>query len=341
MMTFRGAFAAGLVGLASAFPVVANAQSEEAIAAAKEDGKLVLYSDLPAEVVEALTNAFSAKYDGIAVEFFRGDTSQVMQRFETESAAGTHLADVVTTTDRQSKILRSKGFTAPHTAANIDAYPENLRAPDDAWNNYGLVTLGIAWNTEEVAEDEVPTSWDELIEPQWKGRLGIQDPLQGGGAGIWVVTMYDILGEDAWETYMTALGQQDMRYGRYFEVREMLASGEIDLQLIAYPSFTQPIINDGAPIAWTHLDPSLYTGQSLNLSANAPNSDAGKLFIDFVMSDDGQTIMADMNQVPALSDKLPEVFAPIAEANLLPQAHELEQERFDLFQERMKAFFTR
>lgn len=339
-MTRRGLIAAAAIALALALPRAAEA--DEALReAAEAEGEMTFYTDLQLDVAQALVNAFNDKYPGIRVDVWRGDSGQVTQRFETESAAGRHIVDVLTVTDRQSKQFAAKGLTAPHRSAHADLYPEGLQAPDDMWSTFATVQLGIAWNTDEVSPEEAPKSWAELLEPKWTGRLGMQDPLQGGGAGIWVATLYGLMGEEDWTDFMSKLGKQDLRYGRYLEVREMLASGEIAVQLVAYPAYTQPLIDQGAPIEWALVDPALYTGQTLNLSANAPNPNAARLFIDFVMSEEGQRLLAEQKQVPALAAAMPPVYARIGEVELVPQAHELQAERFDFFDEKMKEFFVR
>lgn len=308
---------------------------------ARAEARVVLYTDLPVEVTQALVNGFKKRYSGVDVSFFRGDTGQVVQRFETESAAGRHEADVVTMTDRQSKQVLAKGFTQPYRSVHAGRYPAELLAPNDAWSTYSTVQLGIAWNTEKVKDAEVPKSYDEILDPKWRGRIGIQDPLQGGGAGIWVATMYGLWGETKWADYMRRLGAQRPRYARYLEVREMVASGEIAIQLVAYPAFTQPIIDKGAPVKWRLIDPALFTALTLNLSKNSPRPNAGRLYINFMLSDEGQQILADQRQIPALAAKMPKVYESVATTKLVPQAHELEASRFDFFQTRMKEYFVR
>ena len=111
--------------------------------------------------------------------------------------------------------------------------------------------------------------------------------------------------------------------------------------LVAYPAFTQPVIDKGAPVKWRLIDPALFTALTLNLSKNAPRPNAGKLYIDFLLSDEGQELLAANRQIPALPSKIPPVYASIGSTKLVPQAHELETERFDFFQQKMKEFFVR
>ncbi|MDA1311199.1 MAG: extracellular solute-binding protein [Proteobacteria bacterium] len=328
------------VGLIVANP--AAAQSEANLyEKAKSEKDLSLYTDMQIVVVQALIDGFKAKYPGVDVDYFRAGSGPVTQRFETESAAGRHQADIVTLTDRQSKLLAAKGLTAPYRSRHLDKYPAELHAPNNAWNTYGTVQLGIAWNTDLVKDADAPKSFQALLEPKWKGKLGMQDPLQGGGAGIWVATMYGLWGEQEWTSFMSKLGAQKLRYAGYLEVRDMLAGGEIEVQLVAYPAFTQPVIDKGAPIKWALIDPALFTGLTLNLSKNAPHPNAAKLFIDYVVSEEGQGILAANSQVPALPQALPDIYKSISSVKLVPQAHELESEKADYFRAKIQEYLVR
>ena len=101
------------------------------------------------------------------------------------------------------------------------------------------------------------------------------------------------------------------------------------------------LIDKGAPIKWALIDPALFTGQSIQLSKNAKNPNAAKLFIDYIISDEGQKILADKAQVPALPAALPAVYQPITKVKLVPQAHELEAEKADFFKAKMQEYFVR
>ena len=331
-----GAAAAG-VALVPSFSLAQSDVSE----AARKEGRLVIYTDLAIEVAQALVNGFKAKHPGIDVNFFRGDTGQITQRFETESAAGRHEADVITNTDRQAKQLAAKGYTQPYTSAHIEQYPKEMRAPADAWSPYSSVQFGLAWNSDRVRDGDAPKSWEDLLDPRWRGQLALQDPLQGGGAAIWVATLYGLWGEEKWSDFMKRLGAQRIRFGRYLEVRDMVAAGEASVQLVAYPSFTQPLIERGAPLKWALVDPVIYTALAVNLAKNAKNPNAGKLFINFLTSQEGQKLLVERAQIPAMPSEMPAVYAPVAKAKLVPQAIELEAQRFDFFQAKIKEYFVR
>ncbi len=115
----RRSFTLGLGAAAASLPFHARAQQAEAElhAAARREGELVLYTGTLVEVIEDLRKAFEAKYPGVRTQYWRGDTPQVTQRFETEFAANRHTADILLLTDRQSKILHARGMTRRNIGA--------------------------------------------------------------------------------------------------------------------------------------------------------------------------------------------------------------------------------
>jgi iron(III) transport system substrate-binding protein len=307
---------------------------------AKKEGALTLYIDQNIETVQALVSAFKARYPGITVDFYRGDTSQVIQRFETESAAGRHTADVVTATERRGKVLVPKKLLAMYKSAELSRYPAGLQPDHGFWSVYSITTTAFAWNTQAVKKGDEPRDWPDLLDPKWKGKIGMQDPLQGGGAASWVATMYAVWGEPRWTEYMTKLGAQQVRYGRYLQVQDMLAASEIAVMVAAYPDYLEQTLKaKGAPVEWGTPNPVVRTGMSIQLSANAPHPNAGKLFIDFMLSDEAQALLAKSGKLPALQSQWPESFGRFRSTAFVPPADDLEREKFDFFQAKMKEFF--
>lgn len=335
--TFAAALTLMLVGMSG--PAAADEAS--LYEAAKKEGELVLYTDQSVELAQQLLGAFAEKYPGISVDFFRGDTAGLTQRFESESATGQHFADVLTATTRISDLWYSKNYIVPYSSALRSLYPADLKAPDDKWNVYGIVTVTWAYNTDLVSADEAPKDWTDLVDPKWKGKISMQDPRASGGARVWVATMYRELGEEKWLEYMQALAAQEPRFGDYFQAREMMASGETAIQVAAYPDYTEPLKAQGAPVEWgVPAEFVIFEGLTLNLSANAPHPNAAKLFIEFMLSPDAQEMIAAANKMPALPEKRPEAFRKLDGLSWRYTANSLLMtEKPEFFQEKINEFF--
>lgn len=333
------ALGAGLAVAAAGIFAVSGASAQNTYDMAKEEGKLTIYTDQTIETIQALADGFKGKYPGIDVDFFRSDSTKVMQRFETESAAGRHSADVMTTVDRLVKTLVKKGLTQEYRSPQLTNYPEDLHVANGQYSNWGVSLTSFAYNTDLLSDADAPQDWEDLLDPKWKGKIGMQDPLSGGGAKMWVVTMYRELGAEKWEDFMTKLSDQDIIYGSYLPIREMLISGEITIQVAAYPDFTEPVRVEGAPVNWSTPRFMGFVGLTAFVSVNAPHPNAAKLFIDFILSKEGQDIVGDRKLIPALAESRPGTYARLNNSRLVPNAVETLQGREKFFDTKLKEFF--
>lgn len=338
----RIAAAIGALVLGVTLGTAAEAQpAAEIYASAKEEGKLMVYTGRTVEAAQILIGAFNAKYPGIEVDFFRAGLSPLMERFTTETAAERHSADVVDLVVRRSKEAFDKGLVQAYTPEALANYPASMQVEGGVYVPYAMHLGSFAWNTDLVSAADAPKDWEDLLDPKWKGKMGMQDPQQGGGAAAWVITMLDAWGEDEkkWSEYMTALAGQEMKYGGYLQVREMLASGEIAIHVAAYPNFTEPLAMKGAPLNWGTPTPTMRTFFTLNLSKNAPNPNAGKLFINFMLSQEAQDILADNAMLPALESAWPAPYKKLEGTSYVSQAR-LESAKPDWFKDKIREFWA-
>ena len=216
-----------------------------------------------------------------------------------------------------------------------------LYGKDCAWSNYALTMASFAWNTDLVSADDIPKTWEDLLDPKWNNRTGMQDVMGGGGAPIWFVTMYEVLGEEVWTDFMQRLGSHRLRFGGYMQVQEMLASGEVAIHVAAYPNFIQPLKDRGAPVEWGTPSPIIWTGTSVNINKNAPHPNAARLLVDYMLSEETQALLGSLSMLPALRSEWSGDFKRLEGIPLYPQAHELETDRFDFFQGKKRDFFIR
>ena len=316
-----GAFAVGSAW-ALAPTGVAAAPYDDALNArhelAKKEGKVVMYGDQSVELIQELGDAFKKRFPGIDFDFFRGDTTQIMQRYESETAAKRHNMDMLMTTANRSQTLEGKGWLMPYVSPVSLSYDRSLQPQNGMWHNYGLNTTSFAYNTDLVKPEDAPKSWHDLLDPKWKGKIGMQDPKSGGGgAHTWIMKMHRELGEAEWRKYMDTMGKQIGKYGRYFPIREALASGEIAIHLAAYPDFTEPLKIKGAPIEWAVPEFVYYLGLTLQINASAPNPNAAKLLLDFLLTPTAQQIIANAGKIPADPDKRPGGYARLNKTKLI------------------------
>lgn len=330
-----------VLGAAAALAIALTAGESAAqgdYAMAKEEGKVTLYTGQPIDRVQKIVDGFKAKYPGIDVDFLRADTRKYAQRFESETASGRHVADAILATTITTHRWGEK-FIEAYISPEAADYPPELMDPMGLSNTFGINTTSFAWNTDRVKEDEVPKTWDDLLDPKWKGKIGMQDPTGRGGAYTWTVTMYERWGEAKWLDYLQRLAAQEPKYGRYMQVREMVMSGEVALHFAAYPDFTEPVKKKGAPVDWAAPSEVVFVGLSTNLSKNAPNPNAGKLLIDYVLSDEGQKLLGETGMIPAKPEFRPGAFQRLNTVTLLPSKLAKEVKSPEFFRDKLREIF--
>jgi iron(III) transport system substrate-binding protein len=331
--------AAALFAAVGGLLAVPTANAQATYEAAKKEGKVVFYSGQPIELLQNLKDDFQSTYPGIDVDFFRGDTRQYAQRFETESQTGRHNVDVMLSTSVTTPKWVAKDLLAPYVSPMQANYPAELRDANGYNNPYAVNMTSFAWNTDLVKPGEEPKTWDDLLDPKWKGKIAIQDPLGRGGAFTWTVTMRRELGEAKWLDYMKKLAAQEPKYGRYMQVREMVMSGEVAIHVAAYPDFTEPVKVKGAPVDWGVPEWLVFVGLTVSLSANAPHPEAGKLFIDYMMSDSAQTILGESGRIPAKPGLRGGAYAKLKNAKIVTSGIPSQVVSDEYFKENLRMIF--
>jgi iron(III) transport system substrate-binding protein len=146
------------------------------LAAAKKEGNVTLYTSAPIAAAQKVANAFQQKY-GIKVELFRSGGTQVMRRFMTEHDAGHAGADVLVSSDPSAIIdLAAKGMFVPFQPDGIDKVPEPFRDPAGNYVAQRVSLIAIYGRTDLIPVADMPKTWDDLLNPKYKGKLVMTNP---------------------------------------------------------------------------------------------------------------------------------------------------------------------
>ena len=145
------------------------------IAAAKKEGKVTLYTSAPIAAAQKVANAFQQKY-GISVELFRSGGTQVLRRFMMEHDAGHAGADVLVSSDPSAVDLTAKGMFVPFQPNGFDKVPEQFRDPEGNYVAQRVSLIAIYGRTDLIPSRDMPKSWDDLLNPKYKGKLVMTNP---------------------------------------------------------------------------------------------------------------------------------------------------------------------
>ena len=260
---------------------------------ARKEGSVVLYTSLAPTESGPLGQAFEKK-TGVKVEIFRTISEKVVQRAVTEARAKRFAFDVVETNAPEMEIMaREKLFSEFHSPHLADL-PAGAIPAHRQWIPDRVNFFVVAFNTGKVKREEIPRSYSGFLDPKWKGRIGIE-----ATDAEWMATLVKIWGEPAGMAYFRKLAEMkpDVRKGHIL-LAELIAAGEIPVGLTVYNSNAESLKRRGAPIDWLPVEPVVGRPQGIAVGRNAPHPHAALLFVDFVLSPEGQELLNSMGRVP-------------------------------------------
>jgi iron(III) transport system substrate-binding protein len=269
-------------------------RTAQLIAGAKKEARMVLYSTQTQSQSMDLLRAFEKRYPAITTGLYRGGTGRLLPRIMTEYQTGRHAVDVVQIGGFEAEVLKEKGLAAQYLSPEAAFYPQGFRDPDGFWCDVFVNVGVIAYNKKLVARRDVPESYKDLLDPKWKGRISIDQE-----DAEWFGNMLAIMGKGNGLRFMKRLGDQELipRRGRRLQA-QLLGAGEFPIALNLYVSSVAELIGQGAPIEPVAAEPLIAKLHPVFLAASAPHSNAAKLYIDFVLSEEGQRLLA-RTEVPS------------------------------------------
>jgi iron(III) transport system substrate-binding protein len=280
----RRALVAAAAVLALVSPAAAQSW-DEVVAAAKKEGKVVFYNNLQPNGIEPLLQKFREANPGIQTEHIRLGSNPLIERFQTEFTAGRHIADVlITFPDERIDEGFKQGWAVQWTPPELPNFP-----PDINRHNMGFVLQqsreAIIWNKNLVREKDAPKEWADLFDPKWKGKVGMNPPWRS-------VSIQQIIA--FWEDKGLTDGAAKLKANdvRFFEgsggIIQAVIRGDIQVaELTDLP--LNPLLEDGAPVGFIYPKSGTTTSANVALVAkNAPHPNAAKVFVNWLMTDQGQ-----------------------------------------------------
>ena len=276
----------GAAGTASDTPLVK---------AAKKEGSVRWYSGENPVFTGRVSDAFEKRY-GIKVEWTRAVAGDLQQRYSTEQKAGTPSADVMNTgTQAFYADGQKEGWfvsLADQDIPSLKAWPKNYTYAASAVISITPFTLG--YNTDLVKPDQVPNTWQDLLKPENRGRIMLLDP-RAAPAYLGQVQMFNKkLGAE----FVRDLGSaRPTLIQSSVPGAQALGAGEKAFLFPTLGDFMDPLMKKGAPIKLKILDPTTGVEQNMAISTKAAHPSAARLFLDWILSKEGQDVMIDEYKV--------------------------------------------
>ncbi|MDQ6681493.1 MAG: extracellular solute-binding protein [Pseudomonadota bacterium] len=264
---------------------------ERLVEAAKKEGELTVYHVYPA--LPVVIAAFTKKY-GIKVKVWRSGSEAVLQRLIAETRGNRFEADVVQNNAPENEAAyREKLLQEVWSPFLKDLVPAATPA-HRAWAGVTLDIWTAAYNTKLVKKDELPRSYQDLLDPRWKGRLGIE-----ADDHAWFGALLAELGEERGLKLFTQIVETNGMSARkgHSALTNLVASGDIPLALTTYSWIPEQLKKKGAPVDNWVIQPLLAQPSTIAIPKRAPNPASALLFYDFMLGE-GQKLLADASFVP-------------------------------------------
>jgi ABC-type Fe3+ transport system substrate-binding protein len=298
-LTFR--LCSRVAALAAAFAATPAFSADQAlIDAAKKEGSVTWYTtQIINQFVLPAAQAFQKKY-GITVNYIRADSAEVVVRVANEGHAGKVQADVVDGT-LTTPALEKQGLVMKYVPDSAQALPKQYVDPNGYWVATNLYVLTPAFNTDLVPKGTEPKTYQDLLDPKWKGKIAWSSSAgSSSGAPGFVGNVLKEMGEDKGMDYLRALAKQQVT-GIPVSARQVLdqvIAGEYAVALQTFNNHSVISAAQGAPSQWIPMNPAMGVLSVISVTEGAPHSNAGKLLVDFLASSDGQKLFRDADYIP-------------------------------------------
>ncbi len=285
-------------------------------------GKLILYTSVPIDTINKVKAEFEKRQPGIELDIFRSGTGKVMKRIYSEidpRVAGLIQADLIWVADfTEGEKLKNRGQLLKYKSTQADNIVSFLKDKDDYYYAARLINMIIAYNTDNVKK--IPTSYRDLLNPEYKGKIIMADPSYSGAALYTVVTLAQTE-EFGWD-YFVRLYENEMQIVKgNTSLNQAIADGELDMGItIDFMVRDLKDKNPETPIDYIFPEEGVVLVPSpIAITKDCQNLPAAKVFVDFILSKEGQEFLSAQGITPVRLDVIPPSGVPtITQMKVIP-----------------------
>ncbi|MBI4887670.1 MAG: extracellular solute-binding protein [Acidobacteria bacterium] len=267
---------------------------QKLIAGARREGELSVYTSAQTTDLGPVVEAYEKKY-GIKASIWRAGSEAVLNRALQETRAGRYTVDVVETNGPELEgLAREQVLHVVKSPHHAELIPPAIQ-PHGRWVGTRLNVFVQAYNTKQIRKEDLPKTWDDLLDPKWKGKLGIEQE-----DSDWLAGVSGTIGEARAQTLfrqIVAANGMSVRKGHTL-LTQLVASGEVPVALTVYNYKAEQLRAEGAPIDWFTIGNAIARPNGVGVASHAPHPHAALLFYEFELSPEGQQVIADREFVP-------------------------------------------
>ena len=271
-------------------------RTQKIVAAAKKEGTLTIYTTFAEKDQPALLGPFESKY-GVKVVVWRAGTDKVLQRTIAEARANKNNVDVIHFgTPEMEALSREKILQSVNSPVHRALQPGSVPRHRE-WAATLLSVWVQAYNTNLIRKQDLPKTYAGLLDPRWKGKLGIEAKNED-----WFASVVDVMGggEKGLQFFRDLVSRNGLspRTGHTL-LNNMVIAGEVPLALDIYNYMPEQAKRQGAPIDWFVLEPAVARSNAIGVARRAPHPNAALLFYEYMLGEEGQRVLVKMDYVPS------------------------------------------
>lgn len=295
---------------------VAQAQSPSAdeeysvpgswIDGAKKEGKVVYYgSDRPSEILE-VARAFNKRYPFVKIEYMEASTEVRREKVLLTAKRGEPITDIITSLGNLSDYIKSGVLMDLRDLPMWKRYPADLRHENFA--GFHIKYWSVVYNRGLVPERDLPTTWEDLLDPKWKGAIGVTRTANA----VIFPQLWTSWGAEKTASYMRKLfsANAQFRSEGTNAALKLMAAGEFKFAIPGQDYESLKAEQKGIPVSWIALDPLPAAAGEIVILRSTPRPHATKLFINWLLTKEGQRAYSKATAIaPAHPDLRGEIIA--------------------------------
>jgi iron(III) transport system substrate-binding protein len=290
VLIFAAALHAATMAEVTAKLATLNAQQKRdfLVKGAQAEGELMFYGTILVDEFSALGKVFNARYPFLSLKHYFAPRQEVLNRSLTEAKAGRHLADAIQVDSSYGYQYIQDNLVQSYLVPGRERFFDATYDPSGAWYSMYYLTTALIYNTTQVKAEQVPQSYDDLLQPQWKGKL-LFDP----EAAYILAAMEQAWGKQKAVEYLNKLTKQDLIFRRGGALTtQVIGTGEFPVGIAVNGETSSALRDKGSPLGFKLLTPKIVKPEGFFLMKNSPHPHAAILFADWALAEEAQSFLA-------------------------------------------------
>lgn len=261
---------------------------------AKQEGSIILYTMMDVEHIVSLFRGFSNRYPGIKTSYWQGRSGDVRSRVFLEYEEQQRTVDVII---GGGYPFKSEGVIIDYETVQLD----DLIIQNPTLPCVFIYVTCLGYNPTLLAPEDVPTNWEDVVDPKFEGILALRDPQDGSTGSGYIASLYSFWNDPIrYENYLKGIKALNVPVHRSTStMMNLVIAGEYSIATILFAHDVVINKEQGAPIDFVKtVDPVICSEGNAVIYKLSPNPNAAKLFIEWMLSTEGQNTFAELGRPP-------------------------------------------